>query len=145
MQITINRAGDNHGPYSIEQARELLTNGTLQDNDLAHYEGAADWLPLKDVPGLRVDGSATSDVPPVLGNEPVGKSKDPEKSGPATFPCTGCGGDLLFKPGAAKMECPYCGATVDCPAPTGEVLEHDFESQLASLESGATTTVVAEV
>jgi hypothetical protein len=34
---------------------------------------------------------------------------------------------------------------VDCPEPTGEVLEHDFESQLASLESGATTTVVAEV
>ena len=43
MQITINRAGDNHGPYSLEQARELLANGTLQETDLAHYEGAADW------------------------------------------------------------------------------------------------------
>ena len=73
------------------------------------------------------------------------QSNSPERTGPSTFPCTGCGGDLLFKPGAAKMECPYCGAEVDCPAPTGEVLEHDFESQLASLESGATTTVVAEV
>ena len=129
MQITINRAGDNHGPYSLEQARELLANGTLQETDLAHYEGAADWLPLKDVPGL---------------NKSTGPVAE-EKSGPATFPCTGCGGDLLFKPGAAKMECPYCGAEVDCPAPTGEVLEHDFESQLAALESGATTTVVAEV
>ena len=129
MQITINRAGDNHGPYSLEQARELLANGTLQETDRAHYEGAADWLPLKDVPGLNENAATAAE----------------EKPGPATFPCTGCGGDLLFKPGAAKMECPYCGAEVDCPAPTGEVLEHDFESQLAALESGATTTVVAEV
>ena len=129
MQITINRAGDNHGPYSLEQARELLANGTLQETDRAHYEGAADWLPLKDVPGLNENAAPAAE----------------EKSGPATFPCTGCGGDLLFKPGAAKMECPYCGAEVDCPAPTGEVLEHDFENQLAMLESGATTTVVAEV
>ena len=129
MQITINRAGDNHGPYSLEQARELLANGTLQETDLAHYEGAADWLPLKDVPGLNENAAPAAE----------------ENSGPSTFPCTGCGGDLLFKPGAAKMECPYCGAEVDCPAPTGEVLEHDFENQLAMLESGATTTVVAEV
>ena len=43
------------------------------------------------------------------------------------------------------MECPYCGATVDCPAPTGQVSEHDFESQLSSLESGAATTTVTEV
>ena len=129
MQITINRGGENHGPYTIEQARELLANGTLQEADLAHYEGAADWLPLKDVPGLNENAAPAAE----------------KKSGPATFPCTGCGGDLLFKPGAAKMECPYCGAEVDCPAPTGEVLEHDFESQLAALETGATTTVVAEV
>ena len=101
MQITINRAGDNHGPYSLEQARELLANGTLQETDRAHYEGAADWLPLKDVPGLNENAAPAAE----------------EKSGPATFPCTGCGGDLLFKPGAAKMECPYCGAEVDCPAP----------------------------
>ena len=31
------------------------------------------------------------------------------------------------------------------PTPTGEVLEHDFESQLASLESGAATTTVSQV
>ena len=134
MQITINRGGENHGPYSLEQARELLGNGTLQETDLAHYEGAADWLPLKDVPGLNENAAPATTAPAAE-----------EKSGPSTFPCTGCGGDLVFKPGLAKMECPYCGAKVDCPEPTGEVLEHDFESQLASLESGATTTVVAEV
>jgi len=132
MQITINRAGENHGPYSLEQARELLANGTLQETDLAHYEGAADWLALKDVPSLKEKApSATTDAD--------------KKSGPSTFPCTGCGGDLVYKPGAAKMECPYCGAEVDCPEPTGEVLELDFENQLAALESAADTTVVAEV
>ena len=73
------------------------------------------------------------------------QSNSYEEIGPTTFPCSGCGGDLIFSPGAAKMECPYCGATVDCPTPAEQVSEHDFESQLSSLESGATTTTVTEV
>ena len=50
MQITINRNGENHGPYALEQVREMLANGTLQPTDLAHYEGATDWMPLGQVP-----------------------------------------------------------------------------------------------
>jgi uncharacterized protein (TIGR00266 family) len=61
MQITINRNGENHGPYALEQVREMLANGTLQPTDLAHYEGATDWMPLGQVPGV-----ADSGAPPVL-------------------------------------------------------------------------------
>ena len=53
MQITINRDGKNHGPYTIEQVHELLSSGSLQDIDLAYHEGASDWVLLKDVPGVR--------------------------------------------------------------------------------------------
>ena len=153
MQITINRDGENHGPYPLEEVQRLLANGTVQENDLGYYEGAANWMPLKEIPALK----ASTNLPPVIDGDlpPVIEKDAPpvmdetqrvkEKSGPTTFPCSGCGGDLIFSPGAAKMECPYCGATVDCPAPTGQVFEHDFESQLSSLESGAVTTTVTEV
>ena len=136
MQISINRDGENHGPYSLEEVRNLLANGALTENDLALQDGATEWVPLKNIPDV-LEG----DTPPVLSDTPSPQ----EKSGPTTFPCAGCGGDLVYSPGASSMECPYCGATVDCPAPTGQVLEHDFESQLTSLESGAATTTVTEV
>ena len=143
MQISINRDGENHGPYSLEEVRNLLANGALTENDLALQDGATEWVPLKNIPDV-LEG----DTPPVLSDTPpvLSDTLSPqEKSGPTTFPCAGCGGDLVYSPGASSMECPYCGATVDCPAPTGQVLEHDFESQLTSLESGAATTTVTEV
>ena len=132
MPITINRDGENFGPYTPEEIRELLANGTLKEEDLAHEEGTEDWVPLRSLPGLQASAPTEAEA------------KQGKEGGPTTFPCEGCGGDLVYSPGVAKMECPYCGAEVDCPAPTGEVLEHDFESQLAALESGADTTTVAE-
>ena len=117
MQITINRDGENFGPYSLEEVRDLLANGTLKETDLAHTEGSENWTPVSTLPGLQSSGT------------PEAKSAQSKEGGPTTFPCSGCGGDLIYSPGAAKMECPYCGAEVDCPTPTGEVLEHDFESQ----------------
>ena len=132
MPITINRDGENFGPYTTEEVRDLLANGTLKEDDLAHEEGTEGWVPLRSLPGLQTTAPIEAEA------------KQGKVGGPTTFPCEGCGGDLVYSPGVAKMECPYCGAEVDCPAPTGKVLEHDFESQLASLESSAATTTVAE-
>ncbi len=133
MPITINRDGENFGPYTTEEVRDLLANGTLKEDDLAHEEGTEGWVPLRSLPGLQTTAPIEAEA------------KQGKVGGPTTFPCEGCGGDLVYSPGVAKMECPYCGAEVDCPAPTGEVLEHDFESQLASLEANATTTTVSQV
>ena len=132
MQITIKRDGETFGPYTLEEVRNLLANGTLQESELAQPDGSDDWVQVGSIPELQTASSAEA------------KSAQSQENGPTTFPCSDCGGDLIYSPGQSKMECPYCGAEVDCPTPTGEVLEHDFESQLASLESGAATTVVAE-
>ena len=52
MQITINRDGQNYGPYTVEQLQEMLQAGRAQLTDLANYEGATEWVPLSQIPGV---------------------------------------------------------------------------------------------
>jgi hypothetical protein len=56
MQVFIARDGQQTGPYSLEQARQMLRSGGASAEDLAWYEGAPEWLPLSKVPGIE-DGS----------------------------------------------------------------------------------------
>ena len=51
MQITINRNGENHGPYSPEQVRQMLEAGQLTATDLAVAEGMSEWKPVGEVLG----------------------------------------------------------------------------------------------
>ena len=80
MQITINRDGENFGPYSLEEVRDLLANGTLKETDLAYTEGSENWTPVSTLPGLQSSG------------KPEAKSAQSKEGGPTTFPCSGCGG-----------------------------------------------------
>ena len=52
MQITINRDGQNYGTYTVEQLQQMLQAGRAQLTDLANYEGAAEWVPLSQIPGV---------------------------------------------------------------------------------------------
>lgn len=52
MQITIKRDGQNYGPYTVEQLQQMLQAGRAQLTDLANYEGAAEWVPLSQIPGV---------------------------------------------------------------------------------------------
>lgn len=54
MQIYLVENGKSVGPFSIENVRQRLQDGELSRNDLAWYEGLADWIPLSEVPGLEV-------------------------------------------------------------------------------------------
>ena len=63
MKITINREGQEYGPYPLEQVRELLANGTIQLTDLAHCEGAKEWVKVDQIPGIE---TADDSLPPVL-------------------------------------------------------------------------------
>jgi len=58
MQIYVGREGDQRGPYSLEQIQQYLAQGGLQLTDSAWYEGLDRWIPLSEVPGVRVVHSA---------------------------------------------------------------------------------------
>ncbi len=45
-----------------------------------------------------------------------------------TFPCPGCGGNMVFQPETQSLSCPYCGNTVEIPDEDGEIFEYDLES-----------------
>ena len=52
MQIFIQHNGQQTGPFTVEQVRAGLANGTYQPSDMAWHEGAAGWLPLSTIPGI---------------------------------------------------------------------------------------------
>lgn len=46
MEVWIGREGERHGPYKEDDVRQWLRSGQVSPNDLAWYEGLADWQPL---------------------------------------------------------------------------------------------------
>ena len=66
--IHVMRDGQQFGPYTIEDINAYLAQGTLLPTDQAWYEGAANWMPITDVPGV-VHGAAPAPV--VAGADPM--------------------------------------------------------------------------
>lgn len=62
MQIFIQHHGEQTGPFTTEQVRAGLSNGTYQSSTLAWHAGAPGWIPLASIPGI---GSHTP--PPIPG------------------------------------------------------------------------------
>ena len=52
MSIVINKDGLQLGPYSLEQARTLVLEGTIDADDWAWPDGATEWVQLRNVPGF---------------------------------------------------------------------------------------------
>ena len=63
MQIFIQHHGQQCGPFTLDQVRASLANGTYQLTELAWYDGAAGWLPLSTVLGLGENGVGSAAVP----------------------------------------------------------------------------------
>ena len=59
MQIHISRKGQQYGPYPEEQARQMLAAGQLSTNDHAMREDDAQWVPLGELLGARIEQSET--------------------------------------------------------------------------------------
>ena len=66
MQIHIKRDGKQYGPYSLQDITIHVRDGNLTPEDSAWYEGAPDWMPLKQVPGISLP--ITHLVPPPPGS-----------------------------------------------------------------------------
>lgn len=69
MQIHISRNGQSFGPYTLEEVNAYLTSGHLNVNDMAWFEGCADWMPLSHIAGVQVPASAVA--PPTPPASPV--------------------------------------------------------------------------
>jgi hypothetical protein len=52
VQITINRDGQQMGPYTVEQINEYLAQGSLLPTDHAWHEGMPDWVPVTQISGV---------------------------------------------------------------------------------------------
>ena len=48
------RDGQQFGPYSLEEINAFLADGSLLPSDQAWYEGAPEWIPLTEVPGVAL-------------------------------------------------------------------------------------------
>lgn len=48
-QIYLTRDGQQYGPYSPEQLKASLSDGTVNPDDLAWYEGITDWVPVSSI------------------------------------------------------------------------------------------------
>jgi hypothetical protein len=58
MNLYISKDNQQLGPYTLDQARQLVANGTFQATDWAWHEGSADWVPLQQVPGFAIAAPA---------------------------------------------------------------------------------------
>lgn len=74
MQIFIQHNGQQTGPFTVDQVRAGLANGTYQPSDPAWHEGAPGWLPLAAIPALG------SHAPPSLPGSPGANPSAPRTS-----------------------------------------------------------------
>ena len=73
MPLVINKDGKELGPYSLDEAREMVLSGELDASDWAWPDGASQWIHLKDIPGFASTASGKPQPPPVApsGTTPV--------------------------------------------------------------------------
>ena len=59
------------GPYTIEDINTYLAQGTLLPTDQAWYEGAANWMPITEVPGVVHGAAPVPAASAVAGADPM--------------------------------------------------------------------------
>ena len=77
MNIYIHKEGTNYGPYSIEQVKEYVQQGsfTLQDN--ACHDGQ-NWIPVAQLPGMAPVSRSSAPQPSNAPTQSV-THKEPKK------------------------------------------------------------------
>ena len=54
QQIFINRNNQKHGPYTLDDVNDYLASGHLLPSDAAWFEGTPAWMPLSQVPNVKL-------------------------------------------------------------------------------------------
>ncbi len=71
MKMIVNSAGQNFGPYNVAQIRQLLKEGSIQENDFAWCDNATEWTTV---------GKAFAGLRPVMRAAPVRRSRSVRSS-----------------------------------------------------------------
>ena len=71
VMIHVMRDGQQFGPYTIEDINAYLAQGTLLPTDQAWYEGAANWMPITEVPGVVHGAAPVPAAPAFAGADPM--------------------------------------------------------------------------
>ena len=54
MELFLYQNDERAGPYTLEELQGWLDSGEVSGTDAAWFEGCADWVTVKEVPGIRV-------------------------------------------------------------------------------------------
>ncbi len=71
VMIHVMRDGQQFGPYTIEDINTYLAQGALLPTDQAWYEGAANWMPITEVPGVVHGAAPVLAAPAVAAADPM--------------------------------------------------------------------------
>ncbi len=77
--------------------------------------------------------------PPMPDPPPLSGTSDPLAT--LSFPCTSCGGGLVFHPSTRGMQCPSCGKQVPIAADEEPPPERDLRATLEQLDSATDASV----
>jgi len=68
IQVYLHQNGQQVGPYEVSALQSWIETGQLQMDQLAWFEGCANWVTLSEVPGIILpqggQGDRSADVPP---------------------------------------------------------------------------------
>lgn len=67
MPLLINKDGKELGPFSLDEAREMVLSGELDASDWAWADNASQWVHLKDIPGFTSPASVAKTAAPPSG------------------------------------------------------------------------------
>jgi hypothetical protein len=84
MQIYISRNNQRFGPYELSHVQADLDSGNIVATDLAWYEGASGWIPVSQIPDIKVPQRRTPPPPP-----PPALPQPDSPAAPATKPTSG--------------------------------------------------------
>ena len=59
----VGKNGQQTGPFSVEQLREMAASGQLNGTDLVWREGMAEWQPASTLPGVFQGAASAADLP----------------------------------------------------------------------------------
>jgi hypothetical protein len=103
MLVHIQRDGQQFGPYTLEDLNAHLASGALLPTDYAWYEGAANWMAMRDVPGVVLPGAPLATTVTATGEAPKKKTALYVGIGAAVLAVAGGGAALALKGGGDEL------------------------------------------